>query len=164
MLLDCCVLPFLSLCRYEERLQNIHKITKMKLMSSFEEFSESVMHPLEMSSAQPTMSSRRASPTKILSSQMSFPSIAHLPSHHHKSHSPSPHTSHFNKDHKGSSPSPHLFSSQNSHSPKTSSSSFLKIPTLKDRVVDRFSPPRRHRSSTNDDRMRASPKCKQSYL
>ena len=154
------ILPFLSLCRYEERLQNIHKITKMKLMSSFEEFSESVMHPLEMSSAQPTMSSRRASPTKIVSSQMSFPSIAH----HHKSHSPSPHMSHHHKDHKGSSPSPHLFSSQNSHSPKTFSSSFLRIPTLKDRVVDRFSPPHRHRASTNDDRMQASPKCKQSYL
>lgn len=137
------------MCRYQERLQTIHKITDMKLMSSFEEFSENVMHPLEMSSAQPVptaaSSSRKASPTRILSSFMSVPSIVHR-LHHHKS------------------PSPHSLSSQSSHSPKTmtmSLSSFLKIPTLKDRVVDRFSPPaRRQRSSTNDDRIQASPKCK----
>lgn len=121
----------------------------MKLMSSFEEFSERVMHPLEMSSAQsaPTTSSHhRASPTRILSSHMSVPSIV-TRSHYH---------------HKGGSPSPHSLSSQSSHSPKaTSLSSFLKIPTLRDRVVDRFSPPlRRQRASTNDDRIQASPKCK----
>ena len=37
-------------CRYEERLKYIHTIVKRKMKSSFEEFTQNVMHPLESSS------------------------------------------------------------------------------------------------------------------
>ena len=40
----------LSCCRYEERLKYIQTIIQRKMKSSFEDFTQNVMHPLESSS------------------------------------------------------------------------------------------------------------------
>ena len=129
-------------------MQTIHTITKMKLMSSFEEFSENVMHPLEMPSSQPAVSSSRiATPKQSHTSPFTIPNYrAPRLSHPHKEASPSPHSQSLHHS--------------RSHSPKSFLvSSLLKLPSLKDRAMERFSPPtKRQRASTNDDRMQTSPK------
>ena len=135
-------------------------------MSSFEQFSENVMHPLEMTSTQstlnmPTLASLRASP-KLHTSPISIPmkphnhphSQLHLPSLTHNSHkstsSLSPHSTH-SLTHSSSQLS-------GSYSPKGLMSSFLKLPVI-DRMTGKSSPPlRRARASTNDDRMQTPPK------
>lgn len=155
-------------CRYEERLRNIQAITNKKLMSSFEQFSENVMHPLEMTSTQstlnmPTLASLRASPQKLLTSPISIPtkphnhphSHSHLPSLVHNSHksTSSPHSTHSTHS------LPHVTPQHSeSHSPKGLMSSFLRLPGI-DRMTGRSPPPlRRARASTNDDRMQNPPK------
>ena len=60
--------------RYEERMKYIRTLTDVKLQSSFENFAENVMHPLEMSSSQAFVSSStlRSSPQKVPSSRTSM--------------------------------------------------------------------------------------------
>lgn len=85
--------------RYEERLRYIQCITNNKVLSSYEEFCENVMHPLEMGSSQSLPASysttaSRASPHKALSSApaVSFTSLLRsfaLTSQHQQSPLPS---------------------------------------------------------------------------
>ena len=55
-------------------MKYIRTLTDVKLQSSFESFAENVMHPLEMSSKQPFVSSSvlRPSPQKVPSSRTSM--------------------------------------------------------------------------------------------
>ncbi len=86
--------------RYEERLRYIQNITRNKVPSTYEEFCENVMHPLEMGSSQSlpahySLSGSHASPLNVPSGAPPVPftsllrSMAQTSSHHHH-HQPSP--------------------------------------------------------------------------
>lgn len=142
-------LPCASTDRYEERLRYIQTITNNKVLSSYEEFCERVMHPLEMGSSQSlatsySASALRASPHKPLSSvpAASFTSLLRsfaLTSHHHRS----PVSSTARQSHPSSS-HPHL------NLPRRSET------FLKSRTSHEATPPR-PRSSTNEDRIVPTP-------
>lgn len=133
--------------RYEERLGYIQTITNNKVISSYEEFCESVMHPLEMGSSQSlpasySTSASRGSPHKLLSSApaVSFASLLRsfaLTSHHQQS---------------PLSRQSHSYSSSHNPHPNLpgglSESLSLKLP----RASNQMTPPR-PRSSTNEERI-----------
>ena len=114
--------------RYEERLKYIQTITSNQLHSTFEDFCENVMHPMEMTSTQSMPAQRnsfsRSSPHK----DAATPSLTNLL----KSFALS----------SGSQYTPIVQST-----PTTAATTFLKL--------DHTSP-RRQRSSTNDERMTRS--------
>ena len=112
--------------RYEERMRYIRTLTDVKLQSSFENFAENVMHPLEMSSKQPFVSSSssvpRLSPQKVPSSRTSM--IA----------APANILNQF-------------------HTLGQTDDNRLKVSGLLKQALDTFTSPSRPRASTNDERM-----------
>ena len=122
--------------RYEERLKYIQAITTNQLHSSFEDYCENVMHPMEMSASQAVPTGRdsisRSSPCKHPTPDTSLTSLLRLSALSSGHLSP---------------PSLHHHHHHQQQSTPTIGGAFLKL--------DHTSP-RRQRANTDDDRMTRS--------
>ena len=112
-------------------MKYIRTLTDVKLQSSFENFAENVMHPLEMSSKQTFVSSStlRSSPQKVPSSRTSMIAApASIPSQLHT-----------------------LGQSPNQSQDRLTASGLFK------KALETLSTPPRQRANTNDERMLRAP-------
>lgn len=121
-------------CRYEERLKYIQTIVQRKMKSSFEEFTQNVMHPLESHSPSGTVRVSIRNQTPELE-PLPLPQLRQTGSGTHSLPSSAEGTSYAETIDKGG------------HSPRLSQ---LRRTNM---LLDTWSPPlRRPRANTNEDR------------